>query len=41
MGYTHFLTKTEPRVSTEMAPHIFAYNLTKVLKKYWYQGCRR
>ncbi len=31
MGATHFLMKTMPRVATEMAPHVFAYNLTRVL----------
>lgn len=31
MGYTHFLMKTKPRVSTEMALHVLAYNLTRVL----------
>ena len=31
MGATHFLMKTLPRVSTEMALHILAYNLTRVL----------
>ncbi len=31
MGSTHFLTKTKPRVSTEMALHVLAYNLTRVL----------
>jgi len=31
MGATHFLMKTKPRVSTEMALHILAYNLTRVL----------
>lgn len=31
MGATHFLTKTLPRVSTEMALHVLAYNLTRVL----------
>ncbi len=31
MGYTHFLTRTKPRVSTEMALHVLAYNLTRVL----------
>lgn len=31
MGYTHFLTKTKPRVSTEMALHVLAYNLTRAL----------
>lgn len=31
MGSTHFLTKTKPRVATEMAPHVLAYNLTRVI----------
>ncbi len=31
MGTTHFLTKTLPRVSTEMALQVLAYNLTRVL----------
>jgi transposase len=31
MGATHFLTKTLPRVSGEMALHILAYNLTRVM----------
>lgn len=31
MGATHFLTKTMPRVATEMALHVLAYNLTRVL----------
>lgn len=31
MGATHFLMKTKPRVSTEMALHVLAYNLTRVL----------
>jgi len=31
MGYTHFLTRTKPRVSTEMALHVLAYNLTRAL----------
>ncbi|MDB5715943.1 MAG: transposase, partial [Sphingomonadales bacterium] len=31
MGGTHFLMKTKPRVSTEMALHVLAYNLTRVL----------
>lgn len=31
MGATHFLTKTLPRVSTEMALQVLAYNLTRVL----------
>ena len=31
MGYTHFLTRTKPCVSTEMALHVLAYNLTRLL----------
>jgi transposase len=31
MGATHFLMKTMPCVATEMALHVFAYNLTRVL----------
>jgi transposase len=31
MGATHFLMKTLPRVATEMALHVLAYNLTRVL----------
>jgi hypothetical protein len=31
MGATHFLTKTLPRVATETALHVLAYNLTRVL----------
>jgi transposase len=31
MGATHFLTKTLPRVATEMALHVLAYNLTRVI----------
>ena len=32
MGYTHFLTKTIDRVSTEMSLHVLAYNLKRVIK---------
>ena len=32
MGATHFLMKTLKRVSTEMALHVLAYNLTCVIK---------
>ena len=32
MGVTHFLTKTLPRVSTEMSLNILAYNLKRMLK---------
>jgi transposase len=32
MGYTHFLTKTLARVSTEMSLHVLAYNIKRVMK---------
>ena len=32
MGYTHFQMKTLKRVSTEMALHVLAYNLKRVMK---------
>ena len=32
MGSTHFLTKTLPRVSTEMSLYILAYNMKRVMK---------
>ena len=31
MGATHFLTKRLPKVATEMALHVLAYNLTRVM----------
>ena len=31
MGATHFLMKRLPRVATEMALHVLAYNITRVL----------
>ena len=31
MGATHFLMKTLPKVGSEMALHVLAYNLTRVL----------
>ncbi len=31
MGYTHFLTKTLDRVSTEMSLHVLAYNLKRLM----------
>jgi transposase len=31
MGATHFLMKTLPRVATEMALHLLAYNLTRAM----------
>jgi len=36
MGATHFLMKTLPKVATEMALHVLAYNLTRVMAAY---GC--
>ena len=32
MGATHFLTKTLKKVSSEMALHVLAYNLKRVMK---------
>jgi transposase len=32
MGATHFLTKTLPRVSSEMSLHVLAYNLKRVMQ---------
>lgn len=31
MGYTHFLTKTVPKVSAEMSLHVLAYNMKRVM----------
>jgi hypothetical protein len=31
MGATHFLMKTRSRVASEMALHVLAYNLTRVM----------
>jgi len=31
MGATHFLMKTHPKVATEMALHVLAYNMTRVM----------
>ncbi len=31
MGATHFLTKRPPNVAAEMALHVLAYNLTRVM----------
>ena len=31
MGATHFLTKTLPKVATEMALSVLAYNLTRMM----------
>jgi len=32
MGATHFLTRTLPRVSTEMSLHVLAYNLKRTMQ---------
>ena len=32
MGSTHFLTKTLPRVRTEMSLHVLAYNLKRLMQ---------
>ena len=32
MGWTHFLTKTLERVSTEMSLHVLAYNIKRVMR---------
>jgi hypothetical protein len=32
MGATHFLTKTLPRVSTEMSLHVLAYNMKRLIR---------
>ena len=31
MGATHFLMKTLPKVASEMALHVLAYNFTRVM----------
>ena len=31
MGYTHFLTRTLPRVRTELSLHVLAYNLKRMM----------
>ena len=31
MGATHFLTKRLPKVATEMAPNVLAYNIKRVM----------
>ena len=41
MGSTHFLTKTLPRVSTEMSLHVLAYNLKRMLTIFGVQPLMR
>ena len=31
MGWTHFLTRTLPKVATEMALNVLAYNMKRVM----------
>ena len=38
MGATHFLTKTLPRVSTEMSLHVLAYNLKRMMNIFGIAG---
>ena len=41
MGSTHFLTKTLPRVSTEMSLHVLAYNMKRVMQIFGVQSLIR
>ncbi|MEX2198796.1 MAG: IS1182 family transposase [Burkholderiales bacterium] len=41
MGSTHFLTKTLPRVSTEMSLHVLAYNMKRVIQIFGVQSLMR
>jgi hypothetical protein len=41
MGSTHFLTKTLPRVSTEMSLHVLAYNLKRMMQIFGVQSLMR
>ena len=38
MGATHFLTKTLPRVRTEMSLHVLAYNLRRLISLFGVEG---
>lgn len=38
MGATHFLTKTRPRVQTEISLHVLAYNLRRIVTMYGPKG---
>ena len=40
MGATHFLTKTFPRVRTEMSLHVLAYNLKRMINIMGIQGLK-
>jgi hypothetical protein len=39
MRATHFLMKTLPRIATEMALHVLAYNLTRVMNISAFSRC--
>ncbi len=41
MGATHFLMKTLPRVASEMALHVLAYNLTPCDEHHGYPATHR
>jgi transposase len=41
MGSTHFLTRTLPRVSTEMSLHVLAYNMKRVMQIFGVQSLVR
>ena len=41
MGATHFLMRRLPKVATEMALHVLAYNLTRVMNIIGVQACQR
>jgi transposase len=41
MGSTHFLTRTLPRVSTEMSLHVLAYNMKRVMQIFGVQSLMR
>jgi hypothetical protein len=41
MGSTHFLTRTLPRVSTEMSLHVLAYNMKRVMQIFGVQSLLR
>jgi transposase len=38
MGWTHFLTRTLPKVSTEMSQHVLAYNMKRLLNILGFDG---
>jgi hypothetical protein len=40
-GSTHFLTKTLPRVGTEISLHVPAYNLTRAIRIFGVQPLMR